>query len=73
MTLSLSQIERALDGGYLYLRSLDGSKQYLARRAGRTRTWKRDPSRFRIPVRYAFRSTYAITEDTPSSLLHIQA
>ena len=39
-----------------------GGKVYRWRRNGATQTWKRQPERFRIPVKYGLRSYGQITE-----------
>jgi hypothetical protein len=56
--------ETALDRGQLQtcIRGHD-TKWYAVRRNGRTRTWKRDPTRFEIPVKYRFRETWRVTAD----------
>ena len=59
MTYTLEQIETALDAGRLYVRAPSMSQ---ARRNGATKRWKRDPSWFRLPIKYGFRGTHAITE-----------
>jgi hypothetical protein len=38
-----------------------------ARRNGATKTWKRDPERFRLPVKYGLYEHIVITEDNASS------
>ncbi len=46
--------EKALDEGKLYT-AMSGGKFWLARRNGKTQTWKRDQERIRIPVKCGFR------------------
>ena len=59
--MTLQEIETALDSGSLWVAITNG-RWWRARRNGRTQTWKRDPSRFRIPYKYGFRGTSALTE-----------
>lgn len=68
----MTDLQHALDFGMLYVPMLTG-RYWLARRNGATRTWKRDPKRFRIPVKYGFRGCSAITETTDMTLLRIAA
>ena len=51
--------EAALDRGTLETRVTDrsGDRWYRVRRNGRTKTWKRDPSRFIIPIKFRLRDT----------------
>jgi hypothetical protein len=54
-------IESALDAGNLW--ALMGHGRYWRlRRNGRTQTWKRDPDRFRIPVKCGLKSCGEVTE-----------
>lgn len=67
LTLSLEQIEENLDKGLLKCpmrTSADGYSLWNVRRNGRTRTWKRDPMRFEIPVKIGFREYATITNST---------
>lgn len=62
--LSLEQIEANLDGHCLKAvmrTSANGYSLWTVRRNGRTRTWKRDPLRFEIPIKIGFRQTGTIT------------
>lgn len=64
--MTRAEFEAALDAGILEIQevTLKGEvKWYRCRRNGRTRTWKRDPSRFIIPVKYKFRECVQITQD----------
>lgn len=54
-------IEKALDAHRLYLVMPNG-KCYLMRRNGMTKRWKKDPERFEIPCKYAFRGYYKIDD-----------
>jgi hypothetical protein len=45
--------EAALDQGQLWTRV--GSRWYVCRRNGQTKVWKRDESRFEVPIKYRFR------------------
>lgn len=61
MTLNLPQIEQALDNDRVKVLMKNGNL-WLVRRNGKTQTWKRDPLRFRIPIKFGFRSYGEITE-----------
>ena len=50
---SREEIETALDAGRLYVQAGVG-KFWLARRNGKTQTWKTRPDHFGIPVKYGF-------------------
>jgi hypothetical protein len=58
-------IEAALDAGQLYI-NVGLGKYWRCRRNGATQTWKRDPSRFRIPVKAGLYKYWAIREDNMS-------
>ncbi len=61
MSYTQAEIEAALDSGQLFVRMhrpADGCWQ--CRRNGRTKTWKREPGRFRIPIKFGFRGTGAV-------------
>jgi hypothetical protein len=62
------QAEAALDAGRLYMPMRPGNP-WQARRNGATKTWKRDPARFRIPVTVGFRTYFAITETNLASFV----
>lgn len=63
--LTLQQIETALDNGQLWV--LMGSGRYWrCRRNGATKTWKRKPNRFSIPVKAGM---YAYTHITETSTI----
>ena len=53
--------ETALDSHNLQISPANG-RWYDVRRNGRTRTWKRDPARFEIPIKWAFRETLLVTD-----------
>jgi hypothetical protein len=53
------EIEAALDAGRLYVQAGSG-KFWLARRNGKTQTWKTRPEHFSIPIKYGFRNTARI-------------
>lgn len=53
--------ETALDSHNLQI-CPNANHWYDVRRNGRTRTWKRDPARFEIPVKYAFKNTILVTD-----------
>jgi hypothetical protein len=67
---SRAQIESALDKQMLYV-ALNNGKFWLARRNGATRTWKRSPERFYIPIKYGFRGYISIDEHSGRMLLRI--
>ena len=56
--------EAALDRGALQtaVRGRE-NKWYTCRRNGRTRTWKRDPARFEIPVKFRYRDTMRVKSE----------
>ena len=58
---SLAEIEQALDSGKLFA-AMSGGRYWQCRRNGRTQTWKRQPNRFRIPVKAGFRTCGEVTE-----------
>jgi len=57
--LTRIEIERLLDTGKLEVAMRNGN-WWRIRRNGKTQTWKRDPSRFRIPIKAGLRATGAI-------------
>ena len=58
--MSLEKIEAALDARCIEVLCFDG-KWRTIRRNGATQRWKRDPTRFRIPVKLGFNAYSAIT------------
>lgn len=48
-------LETALDSGRLFVHMRNGA-WWQARRNGRTQLWKRDPDRFRIPLKAGLRA-----------------
>lgn len=54
--------DAALDAGRLWVRSRGRGKWYRVRRNGATKRWKRQPGRFRIPVKVGLRQCLAIDE-----------
>lgn len=56
---NLMDLERFLDQGMLYANM--GGKWWLLRRNGATQRWKRDPLRFRLPVKAGLKSCHSIT------------
>lgn len=71
LVLSLEQIESNLDSGCLKAPTTSGTT-WMVKRNGRTRTWKRDPMRFEIPVKVGFREYSTIDQNTTfgTDLLH---
>ena len=57
------EIETALDNAQLYALMANGN-YWLVRRNGRTKTWKTDKKRFRIPVKAGLKAYSAIDENT---------
>lgn len=68
--LGLPAIEQALDDHGLYV-AVGNGKFWLARRNGATKRWKKDPERFRIPVKFGFKGTGAIDQYTDRALLRV--
>lgn len=68
---NLTEIEKALAERRLYLHMLNGN-YWLARRNGKTQTWKTRPGHFRIPVKAGLKSCMSITHDTPSDAFMIK-
>jgi hypothetical protein len=64
------EVETALDAGRLYLSMVNGN-WYQLRRNGRTKTWKRNPERFYIPVKWGMYGYGVIDEAMPKSNLRI--
>lgn len=58
--LTRQQLETALDGGKLFVEMSNG-RFWRARRNGRTQTWKRDPGKFRIPIKMGLRNYGELT------------
>lgn len=56
---TFAECETALDSGRLYVQAGLG-KYYPTRRNGVTKRWKRDATRYRIPIKFGFRGTFAI-------------
>lgn len=63
--MNRATFETALDAGNLQTRVIlrDGDRWYDCRRNGRTQTWKRDPARFEIPVKFRLKDTMRVTSD----------
>jgi hypothetical protein len=57
----LDNIEAALRDGRLQVLAANG-KWYSVRRNGKTKTWKRDPHRWEIPLKWAFSNHATITD-----------
>ena len=58
---TLEQLETALDSGLLEGRMTNG-RWWRLRRNGQTKRWKRNPERFRLPIKAGFRVYDAFTE-----------
>ena len=63
---NLATLEAALDAGQLF-RPVGNGRYWQCRRNGATKTWKREPSRFLIPIKYGFRGYDVITAQTLSN------
>jgi len=59
--ITRQDLEQALDNGHLWTLMVNG-RYWLLRRTGRTKLWKRDPTRFELPVKAGLRSCDQITE-----------
>lgn len=66
MTRTRQDLERALDGGFLFGEMSNG-RFWPLRRNGKTRTWKRDPVRFEIPVKAGINRCATLTNDNMQS------
>jgi hypothetical protein len=64
------EIEQALDARRLFLAMSNGRWQQL-RRNGRTRTWKRAPERFQIPIKWGLYGYGVVDEGLPKTNLRI--
>jgi hypothetical protein len=64
-TYTRAEIERALDAGRLKARMSNGNL-WSVRRNGATKTWKREPGRYRIPVKFGFKG-YGTIDETNSN------
>lgn len=61
--MNRTETETALDNSTIW--ALMGNGRYWKlRRNGATKTWKRDPDRFQIPVKAGLRSCAYLTNDT---------
>lgn len=58
--MTRSEKEQALDAGKLYVRI--ANSWWRLRRNGKTQTWKREPSRYRIPVKAGLKTYGALDE-----------
>ena len=59
------QVENLLDNGRLQvLMSKRENRWWTCRRNGKTKTWKRDSSRWEIPAKAGFRATFTIGRDS---------
>jgi hypothetical protein len=61
--MSREQIERHLDAGELEVEMSNG-RWWAIRRNGMTKTWKRDPQRYEIPVKAGLKSYGTIMPST---------
>lgn len=57
--ITLGAVEAYLDAGKLYTETRKGTLWQI-RRNGQTKTWKREPGRFEIPVKAGFRECFRI-------------
>jgi len=63
--MTRSAFEAALDAGQLQTAIVyrEGTKWYNCRRNGRTQMWKRDSSRFEIPIKFRLRDTMRVRSE----------
>lgn len=59
--VTMKDIDEVLDAGELEI-AVAGGRWWTARRNGRTKRWKRDPSRIRVPIKYGLYGYAAIEE-----------
>lgn len=64
VTLSREEIETLLDKRELCVRINSGRVWDSLRRNGATKLWKTRPAEFRIPIKYGFRGTGYIDQNT---------
>ena len=57
----LDGLNEAIDAGRVWT-AMSHGKYWRVRRNGATQTWKRDPNRFRIPVKFGLKGYGQITE-----------
>jgi hypothetical protein len=60
---NLNEIELALDHGNLFI-AMSNGRFWLCRRNGSTKLWKRDLTRFRLPIKFGLKGTGQIDEAT---------
>jgi hypothetical protein len=62
--MTRAAFEAALDSGLLQtvIQRANEERWYTVRRNGRTQTWKRDPARFEIPIKYRLRDCVRVTD-----------
>lgn len=60
------EIEAALDAGNVWVAMSNGN-YWQARRNGKTQTWKREPNKFRIPIKFGFKNYGEIDQDNMQS------
>ena len=59
--------ERDIDSGRVWVRMRSGAL-WQARRNGATKTWKRNPGQFRIPIKFGFKYFGELTSETEVEL-----
>ena len=59
--ISRDNVEPMLDAGELYIQMRYG-RWWRLRRNGKTKTWKKNPQRFRIPVKFGLKFYGAIDD-----------
>jgi hypothetical protein len=72
--INRADIEQALDTGQLFMDvtlRAGPPRFWLIRRNGQTKTWKRSPDWFRIPVKYGFKGYDQIDHNYPKELMRI--
>jgi hypothetical protein len=62
--MTREEFEKALDEHRLWIIEYGGKGQrnYLVRRNGATKTWKKDPTRWEVPVKWKFNNTARVSD-----------
>ena len=64
--MTREEFEKALDERRLWIREYHHNtvKNYLVRRNGATKEWKREPLRWEVPIKWKLKSTARISDKT---------
>lgn len=68
MTISKAQALRALTFTHKTETYADGKTLINIRATGKCKTWKREPKRFKLPVKYGMRDSFYLESDYPNEL-----